>query len=168
LRSAPATQPIHSSTLRRISSGTSPQWLPDGRRVAFETLNRRQDRTDVYLMDRPKNMKIADDTTLIRKLERQNGAITTLAWSPDGRRIAVGGASPEVNLYDADTGVRVAACKGHAAGIYTVAFSPDGAILAAGGFDGSVRLYDASTGELKKSFVPVPLDKAVNEVGGLR
>ena len=29
----------------------------------------------VYLMDRPKNMKIADDSTQIRKLERQNGAI---------------------------------------------------------------------------------------------
>ena len=38
----------------------------------------------VYLMDRPKIMKIADDTTLVRKLERQNGAIAALAWSPDG------------------------------------------------------------------------------------
>jgi hypothetical protein len=38
----------------------------------------------IYMMDRPKNMKIADDTTLIRKLERQNGAITALAWSADG------------------------------------------------------------------------------------
>ena len=45
----------------------------------------------IYMMDRPKVMKIADDTTLIRKLDRQNGAIAALAWSPDGRRIAVGG-----------------------------------------------------------------------------
>src|SRR6185503_12783883 len=81
----------------------------------------------IYLMDRPKVMKIADDTTLIRKLERQNGAIAALAWSPDGRRIAVAGAAPEINVYDAETGARVAACKGHAAGIYTVAFSPDSA-----------------------------------------
>src|SRR5439155_3069135 len=29
----------------------------------------------IYLMDRPKVMKIADDTTLVRKLDRQNGAI---------------------------------------------------------------------------------------------
>ena len=28
------------------------KWLPDSRRVAFETLNRRQDRTDVYVMER--------------------------------------------------------------------------------------------------------------------
>jgi hypothetical protein len=113
----------------------------------------------VYLMDRPKNMKIADDTTLIRKLERQNGVIAALAWSPDGSRIAVAGAAPEVNVYDADTGARVAACAGHSAGIYSVAFSPDSATLATGGFDGTVRLYDAATGILKKSFVPVPLEK---------
>jgi WD40 repeat protein len=119
-------------------------------------------------MDRPKVMKIADDTTLVRKLDLQNGAITALAWSPDGRRIAVAGAAPEVNVYDAETGARVALCKGHTAGIYTVAFSPDSAVLATAGFDGMVRLYDSGTGELKKAFVPVPLEKAATETGGLK
>ncbi len=122
----------------------------------------------VYLMDRPKNMKIADDTTLVRKLERQNGAIAALAWSPDGSRIAVAGAAPEVNVYNADTGARVAACKGHTAGIYTVAFSPSGDTLATGGFDGSVRLYDPATGALRKAFVPVQLEKTASAPGGLR
>jgi WD40 repeat protein len=122
----------------------------------------------IYLMDRPKVMKIADDTTLVRKLDLQNGAITALAWSPDGRRIAVAGAAPEVNVYDAETGARVALCKGHTAGIYTVAFSPDSAVLATAGFDGMVRLYDSGTGELKKAFVPVPLEKAATETGGLK
>lgn len=120
----------------------------------------------IYLMDRPKNMKIADDTTLVRKLDRQNGAIFALAWSPDGKRIAVAGAAPEVNIYDADTGARVAACTGHSAGIYAVAFSPDSATLAAGGFDGSVRLYEAATGKLRKAFVPVPLEKSAAASGG--
>jgi WD40 repeat protein len=118
----------------------------------------------VYMLNRPQNMKIADDSTLIRKLERQNGAITSLAWSPDGRRIAVAGAAAEVNVYDAETGAKVSSCKGHTAGIYTVAFTPDSGVLATGGFDGSVRLYDAATGALKKAFVPVPLE----EVGSSR
>jgi WD40 repeat protein len=113
----------------------------------------------VYLMDRPKNMKIADDTTLIRKLDRQNGAIAALAWSPNERWIAVAGAAPEVNVYDAETGARVSQCRGHSAGIYTVAFSPDSALLATAGFDGTVRLYDSATGELKKAFIPVPIER---------
>ena len=122
-----------------------------------------EDRTPyIYMMDRPKNMKIADDTTLIRKLERQDGAIAALAWSPDGTRIAVAGASPEVTIYDADSGERVAACKGHTAGIYTITFSPDGKTLAAGGFDGQVRLYRTETGKLEKAMIPVPLATAAN------
>lgn len=117
----------------------------------------------IYLMDRPRNMKIADDTTLVRKIERQDGAILALDWSPDGSRIAVAGASPLVNLYDPDTGDRKASCKGHSAGIYTVAFSPDGARLATGGFDGTVRIYNSSDCTLVHSFVPVPLSAGVNK-----
>jgi WD40 repeat protein len=112
----------------------------------------------VYVMDRSKNMKIADDTTLIRKLERQQGVISALAWSPDGRQIAVAGASPEVVIYDAETGKRVAACTGHPAGIYAIAYTPDSAKIATGGFDGTVRIYNTATGEKLREFVPVPLE----------
>ena len=111
----------------------------------------------VYLMDRPKNMKIADDTTLVRKLGRQNGPIIALDWSPDGKWIAAAAAAPEVNLYDAETGELKWALKGHLAGIYSLTFSPDSRRLAAAGFDGQVRLYDTSTGQLAKEFVPVPM-----------
>lgn len=111
----------------------------------------------VYMMDRPKVMKIADDTTLLRKLPRQEGAITALAWSGDGKKIAVAGLSPQVNVYDADTGLSIAQCTGHKAGIYAVAFNPAGDRLATGGFDGHVRLYNAQSCELVKDFVPVPL-----------
>ena len=112
----------------------------------------------LYLMDRPKNMKIADDTTLVRQLERQKGAIFALAWSPDGKQIAVAGASPEVILYDAESGKRLAACTGHPAGIYALAYTADGKRLATGGFDGHVRIYDSASGGLIRDFVPVPLE----------
>jgi WD40 repeat protein len=113
----------------------------------------------IYMMDRAQNMKIADDSTLIRKLDRQDGSIAALAWSDDGAHIAVGGAAPEVTIYDAESGKRTAACKGHKAGIYAVAFSPDGQTLATGGFDGEVRLYRVGTGELVREFVPVPISE---------
>ncbi|HLK17838.1 MAG TPA: WD40 repeat domain-containing protein [Bryobacteraceae bacterium] len=113
----------------------------------------------VYKMDRAQNMKIADDSTLIRKLDRQDGTIAALAWSEDGAHIAVGGSATEVTIYDAESGKRTASCKGHRAGIYAVAISPDGQTLATGGFDGEVRLYRVGTGELVREFVPVPLSE---------
>jgi len=111
----------------------------------------------VYLMDRPRNMKVGEEATLVRMLEPQDGAIFALDWSPDGKRIAVAGAGASVNLYDADTGARTASCQGHSAGIYSVAFSPDSAHLATGGFDGRVRLYRSADCSLEKAFIPVPL-----------
>ena len=93
-----------------------------------------------------------------RKLERQDGSIAALAWSADGTHIAVGGAAPEVTIYDAESGKRTASCEGHRAGIYAVAFSPDGQTLATGGFDGEVRLYRVATGDLAKAFIPVPIE----------
>ena len=111
----------------------------------------------IYSMDRPRNMKVGEDATLVRQLAAQDGAIFALDWSPDGKRVAVAGAGPSVNIYDADTGLPLASCKGHTAGIYAVAFSPDSTHLATGGFDGRVRLYITKDCTLEKSFVPVPL-----------
>src|SRR6266516_2504051 len=112
----------------------------------------------IYRMDRPRNMKVGEEATLVRQLPAQDGAIFALDWSPDGTRVAVAGAGPSVNIYDADTGLSLASCKGHTAGIYAVAFSPDSLHLAAGGFDGQVRLYSTKDCTLEKSFVPVPID----------
>jgi WD40 repeat protein len=111
----------------------------------------------IYRMDRPRNMKVGEDATLVRQLAIQDGAIFALDWSPDGKRVAVAGAGPSVNIYDTDTGLPLASCRGHAAGIYAVAFSPDSTRLATGGFDGQVRLYSTNDCTLEKSFVPVPL-----------
>ncbi len=111
----------------------------------------------IYTMDRPRNMKVGEDATLVRQLAAQDGAIFALDWSPDGKRVAVAGAGPTVNIYDAESGLPLASCKGHTAGIYAVAFSPDSKHLATGGFDGQVRLYSTRDCTLEKSFVPVPL-----------
>jgi WD40 repeat protein len=111
----------------------------------------------IYRMDRPRNMKVGENATLIRQLANQEGAIFALDWSPDGRFVAVAGAGPTVNIYDAATGQPSASCKGHTAGIYTIAFAADSTHLATGGFDGQVRIYKTDDCALVKSFVPVPL-----------
>jgi WD40 repeat protein len=111
----------------------------------------------IYKMDRPRNMKVGEDATLVRQLPAQDGAIFALDWSADGKRVAVAGAGPSVNIYDVETGSPLASCTGHTAGIYAVAFSPNSLHLVSGGFDGQVRLYSTNDCTLEKSFVPVPL-----------
>lgn len=117
----------------------------------------------LYTMDRPRALKIADDSTLIRKFEEQQGKIFALAFSPDGSRIAVGGIGPQVPIYDTETGERIAACEGHAGGIFTIVFHPDGKQLATAGFDGVVRLYDAAGGNEQNAFIPVPIEDSEQE-----
>jgi WD40 repeat protein len=119
----------------------------------------------IYTMDRPRNIKVGEEATLVRKLDPQDGAIYALDWSPDGRRIAVAGAAKNVNIYDASSGEKLASCSGHSAGIYAVAFSPDSTRLATGGFDGQVRIYNTNDCALQKAMVPVPLETTA---GGTR
>ncbi|MEZ5363518.1 MAG: WD40 repeat domain-containing protein [Bryobacterales bacterium] len=111
----------------------------------------------LYLMDRPRALKIADDQTLVREYPEQQGRIHALAFSPDGGRIAVGGMSPEVTIYDTETAALIAKCK-TGPGVFVLSFSPDGKRLAAAGFDGEVRLFDAPTGELAEEFSSTPLE----------
>ena len=113
----------------------------------------------LYKMDRPRAMRIADDSTLIQKFERQDGPITTLAISPDGSRLAVGAEVGDVRIYETETGKLVARCSGHQGGIFALQFTPDGANLATGGFDGTIRLYDM-TGKLARSIMAAPIQVA--------
>lgn len=121
----------------------------------------------IYTMDRTRNLKVGEESTLVRKLEAQDGAILALDWSPDGKRIAVAGAGSAVNLYDAESGAKVASCRGQTADIYVAQFSPDGALLATGGFDGQVRIYNTADCGLRRAMSPVPLTEtpAVAEGG---
>jgi WD40 repeat protein len=80
-----------------------------------------------------------------------------LAFNPDGSRIAVGGLSGEIPIYDTETGARVAACAADQAGVFVLRFRPDGKQLAAGGFDGKVRFCDPASGKPIREFLPVPL-----------
>jgi WD40 repeat protein/serine/threonine protein kinase len=75
-----------------------------------------------------------------------------LAYSPDGRYVAVTTQEPAVIIWEAETGRQVQVFRGHKSQVKNVAFSPDGRLLASGAGDlarsepGEVMVWETANG----------------------
>jgi WD40 repeat protein len=76
-------------------------------------------------------------------------------YSPDGRRLFVGGRGARFELWDVESNERVVTRAGHPT-TRCAAFSPDGDLLATGGDDGNIFLCDAATGKTITTLVKHP------------
>ncbi len=68
----------------------------------------------------------------------------SLAFSPDGSRLVIGGTWPEqrIQIWNVETRELIVELSGHKSDVESFAFSPDSCLLASGGFDGVIYLWD--------------------------
>jgi WD40 repeat protein len=69
-----------------------------------------------------------------------------VAWHPDGRRLAVAGSDPRIQIWDVEQRQQVARCDGHAQQVTELSFHPGGGLLASKSWDGVLRLWEPATG----------------------
>lgn len=85
----------------------------------------------------------APDAAPIR-LDDMTDPISSLAWSPDGRRLVCGGRHGAVHAFDGATGRHLGALAPHERQVVDVAYSPDGRVVLTADAE-CVRISDAET-----------------------
>jgi WD40 repeat protein len=72
--------------------------------------------------------------------------VLSVAWSPDGAKLATAGNDGTVRLWDVAARRQIGEpLFGHNFAVSSVAFNPGGDVLASAGYDRTVRLWDVSS-----------------------
>lgn len=124
---------------------------PDGQQVTsaadktiriWNTINSSSSPSSSFCPSSPSDYEV--EPFMSRLSEGGQNQITTVAFSPDGRKL-VSGSFYDVRVWDATTGDCLQILKGHSREVDAVAFSPDGCKLASATYD-DVRVWDVATG----------------------
>ncbi|MEO8955345.1 MAG: hypothetical protein ABI396_15585 [Ktedonobacteraceae bacterium] len=127
-------------------------WDPDGTRIASAA----GDGT-VRVWDADTSNHLLTYRSHTRLLAKANlpATVYTIAWSPDGRRIASAGDGAKVHVWNPVTGANALIYEGHAkagllSSVYAVAWSPDSTRIASAcssmGWDKTVHIWNVATG----------------------
>ena len=123
--------------LRRPGHVTSLSWSPDGRRVAASSddTNGGSRRGWLTVWDATSGEEVFRVASV--------SALWSVAFSPDGTRLATGGKEGIVRVYDAADGRECAASFAGCRVVSGLAFSPDGRRLHAAGWGmGGIKVFD--------------------------
>ncbi|KDQ11677.1 hypothetical protein BOTBODRAFT_189671 [Botryobasidium botryosum FD-172 SS1] len=83
----------------------------------------------------------------LAQLESTLSTVYSIAFSPDGLRIASGSFDEQIRIWDVATGAALLApFRGHGDVIYSVAFSPNGSRIVSASADRTIRVWDVNTG----------------------
>jgi WD40 repeat protein len=79
-------------------------------------------------------------------LRGHDHVVESVAWSPDGKRLATGSEDRTVKVWDAASGKELLTLRGHTEQVTSVAWSPDGQRLSTGSWDDTAKVWDAASG----------------------
>lgn len=79
-------------------------------------------------------------------LKGHTAAVTSAAFSADGKRVVSASDDKTVKLWSTETGHETFSFKGHTAQVRCLAISPDGKRVASGGYDKLLRVWDSTSG----------------------
>ena len=83
----------------------------------------------------------------IKTLRGHTALITSVAFSPDGKRILTGSWDRTAKVWDATSGKELRTLKGHGDKLNAVAFSLNGQRIVTGSEDHTARVWDAASGK---------------------
>ena len=90
----------------------------------------------------------ADPASSAAAPRRSDRFVLSVAYSPDGSRLACGSMDGGVHVFDTATGALLHSLAGHFRPVRTLAFTPDGRTLVTGCDDMLIHLYDVGAGTL--------------------
>ena len=96
------------------------------------------------------------DGTFLGNLTVLNSSVDSVAWNPDGSRLASGSGDWMIRIWNPKTGALLQSFRESDGPVISVAWNPDGERLATRSWYGTTRIRNVSTGDARTLATPAP------------
>jgi len=95
----------------------------------------------------------------LNRLTEHEAAITSIAFSPDGKTFASSSADKTIRIWNLH-GKQLQILKGHQAAVNSITYSPNGKLLASADDDGTIQLWNVENLNEQNSLLPTTLSES--------
>jgi WD40 repeat protein len=98
-----------------------------------------------------KLFEVLGQATPAPKAVVETNVMTSLAWSPDGKTLAVGGQDAKIHLFQGNDGKYIRTLGGHTGTVTALNFHPNGQLMLSTSKDRTVRIWNPQAGAMVKA-----------------